>query len=227
MALQKAEEAKPPPTPQWMTSYGDLVTQLLVFFVMLFALSAAATEDQLKKIKERIDGYVLQHSLQSFVSTKLSQKEGLIITFSEKYMFDPGKAEIYPEAKTIIREVMSLLTDDPNRITIEGHTDNTPIRTALFPSNWELSTSRATNLLRFMLEDLSFEPKRLTASGYGEYHPVAPGDTPENRAKNRRVDVVVKRLDLDEMKEWNAGLSAAAKQAVTRGIVEVKPQTLQ
>ncbi|PKN00752.1 MAG: hypothetical protein CVU77_08830 [Elusimicrobia bacterium HGW-Elusimicrobia-1] len=227
MALQKIEEAKPPPTPQWMTSYGDLVTQLLVFFVMLFALSAAATEDQLKKIKERIDGYVLANSLQSFVSTQLSQKEGLIITFSEKYMFDPGKAEIYPEAKTIIRDVMSLLTDDPNRITIEGHTDNTPIRTSQFPSNWELSTSRATNLLRFMLEDLSFEPKRLTASGYGEYHPVSPGDTPENRAKNRRVDVVVKRLDLDEMKEWNAGLSAAAKQAVTRGIVEVKPQTLQ
>lgn len=227
MAIQKVEEAKPLPTPQWMTSYGDLVTQLLVFFVMLFALSAAATEDQLKKIKERIDGYVVQNTLQSFVSTKMSQKEGLIITFSEKYMFDPGKAEIYPEAKTIIRDIMSLLIADPNRITIEGHTDNTPIRTAQFPSNWELSTSRASNLLRFMLEDLSFEPKRLTAAGYGEYHPVAEGNTPETRAKNRRVDVVVKRLDIEEMKAWNAGLSAAAKQAVTRGIVEVKPQTLQ
>lgn len=210
-----------------MVSYGDLVTQLLVFFVMLFALSSAATEDQLKKIKERIDGYVAANTLQAFVSTKLSQKEGLIITFSEKYMFDPGRAEIYPEAKKIIRDIMALLLEDPNRIAIEGHTDNTPIRTVQFPSNWELSTARSTNLLRFMLEELSFEPKRLTAAGYGEYHPVAIGDTPEHRAKNRRVDVVVRRLDIDEMRAWRESLSAAAKQAVTRGIVEVKPQTLQ
>jgi len=228
MALQKVEEAKQAPAPAWMVSYGDLVTQLLVFFVMLFALSSAATEDQLKKIKERIDQYVTSNSLQSFVATKITQKEGLIITFSEKYMFDPGKADIYPEAKTIIRGVMALLTDDPNRIAIEGHTDNTPIKTAQFPSNWELSTARATNLLRFMLEDLNFDPTRLTAAGYGEYHPVAPNDTPENRSKNRRVDVVVRRLDLDEMRAWREKLNQAAKKAVTHGIeMDIKPQTLQ
>jgi len=217
MALQKVEEAKAMPTPAWMVSYGDLVTQLLVFFVMLFALSSAATEDQLKKIKERIDNYVVVNSLQAFVSTKLTQKEGLIITFSEKYMFDPGKADIYPEAKNIIRGIMALLTDDPNRIAIEGHTDNTPINTPQFPSNWELSTARATNLLRFMLEELNFSPERLTASGYGEYHPVAPNDTPPNRAKNRRVDVVVRRLDIEEMRAWREGLKNAAKQVVTHG----------
>lgn len=227
MALRKVEEAKPLPTPAWMVSYGDLITQLLVFFVMLFALSAAATEDQLRKIKERIDNYVATNNLQAFVSTKITQKEGLVITFSEKYMFDVGRAEIYPEAKKIITDIMALLTEDPNRISIEGHTDNTPISTAQFPSNWELSTARATNLLRFVLEDLKFNPKRLTAAGFGEYHPVAPNDTPENRAKNRRVDVVVRRLDIDEMRQWREKLSAAAKQVVTRGIVEIQPQRIQ
>ncbi|MBT9168917.1 MAG: Motility protein B [Syntrophomonadaceae bacterium] len=227
MAIKKIKSAEAIPTPPWMVSYGDLVTQLLVFFVMLFALSAAATEDQLRKIKERIDNYVTANNMQTFVSTKITQKEGLVITFSEKYMFDPGRADIYPEAKKIITDIMSLLVDDPNRISIEGHTDNTPISTIQFPSNWELSTARATNLLRFLLEDLRFEPKRLTAAGFGEYHPVAPNDTSENRARNRRVDVVVRRLDIEEMRAWRDKLSAAAKQAVTRGIVEVKPQTIQ
>jgi chemotaxis protein MotB len=121
------------PAPAWMVSYSDLVTQLLTFFIMLFALSAAATEDQLKKIKEKIDNYVVQNHLEKFVSTKITQKEGLVITFSEKYMFDSGKADIYPEAKEVIKNIAALLVDEPNRIAIEGHTDNTPINTPEFP----------------------------------------------------------------------------------------------
>ena len=202
------------PAPAWMVSYSDLVTQLLTFFIMLFALSAAATEDQLKKIKEKIDNYVVQNHLEKFVSTKITQKEGLIVTFSEKYMFDSGKADIYPEAKEVIKNIASLLVDEPNRISIEGHTDNTPINTPEFPSNWELSTKRATNVLKYLLEELKFEPKRLTAAGFGEWHPVAPNDTPENKAKNRRVDLIVRRLEIDEMREWKKKLAESLKKSV-------------
>jgi len=202
------------PAPAWMVSYSDLVTQLLTFFIMLFALSAAATEDQLKKIKEKIDNYVVQNHLEKFVSTKITQKEGLVITFSEKYMFDSGKADIYPEAKEVIKNIAALLVDEPNRIAIEGHTDNTPINTPEFPSNWELSTKRATNVLKYLLEELKFDPKRLTAAGYGEWHPVAPNDTPENKAKNRRVDLIVRRLDIDEMREWRKKLAESLKKSV-------------
>lgn len=204
------------PAPAWMVSYSDLVTQLLTFFIMLFALSAATTEDQLKKIKQKIDNYVQQNQLEKFVSTKITMKEGLVITFSEKYMFDPGKADIYPEAKLVIKNIVSLLTDEPNRISIEGHTDNMPISTREFPSNWELSTARATNLLRYLLEELKFEPKRLTAAGFGEWHPVVPNDTVENRAKNRRVDVIVRRMDLDEIRAWKEKLAAAAKEIINQ-----------
>jgi chemotaxis protein MotB len=202
------------PAPAWMVSYSDLVTQLLTFFIMLFALSAAATEDQLKKIKEKIDNYVVQNHLEKFVSTKITQKEGLIVTFSEKYMFDPGKADIYSEAKEVIKNIASLLVDEPNRISIEGHTDNTPINTPEFPSNWELSTKRATNVLKYLLEELKFEPKRLTAAGFGEWHPVAPNDTLENKAKNRRVDLIVRRLEIDEMREWKKKLAESLKKSV-------------
>ncbi|MEN3013665.1 MAG: OmpA family protein [Endomicrobiia bacterium] len=202
------------PAPTWMVSYSDLVTQLLTFFIMLFALSAAATEDQLKKIKQKIDNYVLENKLEKFVSTKITQKEGLIVTFSEKYMFDSGKADIYDEAKEVIKNIASLLVEEPNRISIEGHTDNTPINTPEFPSNWELSTKRATNVLKYLLEELKFDPKRLTAAGFGEWHPVAPNDTPENKAKNRRVDLIVRRLDIEEMREWRKKLAESLKKSV-------------
>ncbi|MFQ3675607.1 MAG: OmpA family protein [Endomicrobiia bacterium] len=204
------------PAPAWMTSYSDLVTQLLTFFIMLFALSAATTEDQLKKIKQKIDNYVTENNLEKFVSTKITLKEGLVLTFSEKYMFDSGKADIYQEAKEVIKNIAQLLVDEPNRISIEGHTDNTPISTIEFPSNWELSTTRATKLLRYLLEELKFDPKRLTAAGFGEWHPVVPNDTIENRAKNRRVDIIVRRMDLDEIRVWRQKLSAAAKSVINQ-----------
>ncbi|MCX7957207.1 MAG: OmpA family protein [Endomicrobia bacterium] len=215
MPIKKSEVGElGKPSPTWMVSYSDLVTQLLTFFIMLFALSAAATEDQLKKIKEKIDKYVIENHLEKFVSTKITQKEGLIVTFSEKYMFDSGKADLYQEAKEVIKNISALLVEEPNRISIEGHTDNTPINTPEFPSNWELSTKRATNVLKYLLEELKFEPKRLTAAGFGEWHPVAPNDSLENKAKNRRVDLIVRRLDIEEMREWRQKLAESLKKSV-------------
>ncbi|MGB3985550.1 MAG: OmpA family protein, partial [Limnochordia bacterium] len=89
-----------------------------------------------------------------------------------------------------------ILKDIPNPIRIEGHTDNLPIKTAQFPSNWELSVHRATSVIRYMVEELDFDPTKLSAAGYGEYRPVRPNDSAENRAMNRRVDIVIMRMDL-------------------------------
>jgi chemotaxis protein MotB len=216
------------PTAPWMVSYSDLVTQLLVFFVMLFALSATATENQLKELQKKINNYVLENKLEQFVSTRITQKEGLVISFQEKYMFDSGKADLYPEAQVVIMDISRLLVGEPNRVSIEGHTDNWPIDTLEFPSNWELSTARATNILRFIIENIKFDPKRFTSAGYGENHPdymllasvmkdrliteftprewrrivTKCNNTPKKRARNRRVDIVVRRIDLGEMRIW-------------------------
>jgi chemotaxis protein MotB len=216
------------PTAPWMVSYSDLVTQLLVFFVMLFALSSTVTENQLKELQKKIDNYVLQNKLEQFVSTRITQKEGLVISFQEKYMFDSGKADLYPEAKVVITDISRLLVGEPNRVSIEGHTDNWPISTPEFPSNWELSTTRATNILRFIIENIKFDPKRFTSAGYGENHPdslllasvmkdkliteftlrewkkiiAKCNNTVKKRARNRRVDIVIRRIELDEMRIW-------------------------
>jgi chemotaxis protein MotB len=216
MAIKKSTEdiSIGKPAPAWMLTYSDLVTQLLIFFVMLFALSGAATEDQLKKIKERIDTYVAQNNLQSVVSTELTQKSGLVVSMREKLMFDSGKADIHDEAKIVLTNIINLLKDDPNRVAIEGHTDNVPIHTPEFPSNWELSTARATNVTRYLIEQLQFAPRRLSSAGYGEYQPIAGNVSEENRAANRRVDIIVRRLDMDEMRQWREKLRAAAKKTV-------------
>ena len=226
MSLSKRKEAVAPSAPPWMVTYSDLVTQLLIFFVMLFALSSAAIDDQLKKIKERIDAYVVTQKLEQGVITKITLKEGLVISFREKLMFDPGKADIHPTARTVVTDIVQLIKSEPNRIAVEGHTDNTPISTERFPSNWELSTARATNVARFLLEDLRLDPQRLSSSGYGEFQPVEANTTPQGRASNRRIDMVVRRLDLEEAKEWNKKLSASAREVVNQGPAQESTQAI-
>ena len=101
-----------------------------------------------------------------------------------------------PGAKEALRTIAGSLSFANRHVMVEGHTDNAPIHTFRYPSNWELSTARATTVVRSLITDFHLSPKRLSASGYGEYYPVAPNDTPENRAKNRRVDIVILRSDL-------------------------------
>jgi chemotaxis protein MotB len=124
------------------------------------------------------------------------EERGLVVRFADQVFFDLGKADLKPEALAILNKIGPILKDIPNPIRIEGHTDNLPIKTAQFPSNWELSVHRATSVIRYMVEELDFDPTKLSAAGYGEYRPVRPNDSAENRAMNRRVDIVIMRMDL-------------------------------
>ncbi|MBA7513750.1 Peptidoglycan-associated lipoprotein [subsurface metagenome] len=182
--------------PAWMLTYSDLMTQLLIFFVMMFALASAMNEMQLVKLKKKLEVYVTENRLEDYIGLKIDEK-GLVISLREKLMFDSGKAEIHQEAKYILKDITKEITDVPNNTRIEGHTDNVPIGPELrskFPTNWELSTARATNVTRYVLEALNFPPKRISSAGYGEYQPVVENDTEEHRAMNRRVDIVVQRI---------------------------------
>ncbi len=116
---------------------------------------------------------------------------GLTVSLNEAGFFDPGSAVIHSEALPIIDKIAATLKAVPNSFRVEGHTDNTPIHTAQFPSNWELSTARATFLLEYLLTKNGVPPDRLSAVGYGEYRPVASNATAEGRAANRRVDLVI------------------------------------
>lgn len=184
------------PAPAWMLTYSDLMTQVLIFFVMMFALASAMNEMQLIRLKKKLEAYVTERQLENYIGLTINEK-GLVVSLREKLMFDSGRAEIYEEAKNILKDITKEIVDVPNNTRIEGHTDNVPIGPELkskFPTNWELSTARATNVTRYLLETLNFPPKRLSSAGYGEYQPVVDNDTEEHKAMNRRVDIVVQRI---------------------------------
>jgi len=184
------------PSPPWLLTYSDLMTQVLIFFVMMFALASAMNELQLIKLKKKLEGYVVERQLGNYIGLTITEK-GLVISLREKLMFDSGRAEIHEEAKYILKDLTKEIVDVPNNTRIEGHTDNVPIGPELkskFPTNWELSTARATNVTRYLLETLNFPPGRISSAGYGEYQPFVDNDTEEHKAMNRRVDIVVQRI---------------------------------
>ena len=106
-------------------------------------------------------------------------------------MFAPGKAELVENSKYVLKNLAVILRALPNDIRIEGHTDNIPINTAVFPSNWHLSVARATSTAYYLMQYENLNPDKISVVGYAEYKPIASNDTPEHRSQNRRVDIVI------------------------------------
>lgn len=149
---------------------------------------------QLYQLFEELSEFVEREGLQG-VDLQL-QERGVVVRFAEQVFFDLGEATLKPEAIDALSKVAGQLKGLPNHLRVEGHTDNWPIRTARFPSNWELSVHRATNVVRYLVEEEGFDPTQLSAAGYSEYRPIRPNDTAEDRAMNRRVDIVILNIDL-------------------------------
>ncbi len=141
----------------------------------------------------------LQKELQQALAPEISRREvalrtvpdGLVISLREIGFFESGSADIKSSSQPAFSRIASLLAQRNYRIRIEGHTDNIPIHNSRYASNWELSTARATELVRLLMTKYKFAPARLSAAGYAAYHPVASNDTVEGRAQNRRVDLVI------------------------------------
>jgi chemotaxis protein MotB len=140
-------------------------------------------------LHERVEEIISEDDLNG-IQVNLDER-GLVIRFVEGVLFDSGKADIKNEARAILDKIAPLLIDTHRHIRIEGHTDNLPINTREFPSNWELSTARAVNVVKYFIEKHNFSPYILSAAGYGEYRPIAPNDSDKNRALNRRVDIII------------------------------------
>lgn len=153
-------------------------------------------EEEFSRLYEEISEYVRENNLANSITIFLDER-GLLVRFLDNVFFDSGKADLKPEAKEIITKVAEILKKNNYSIRIEGHTDNVPMHSFRFPSNWELSTTRAVNVVRFLIEVNGLEAKRLSASGYADQHPVDSNDTPEGRQKNRRVDMVILRSEIN------------------------------
>jgi chemotaxis protein MotB len=121
----------------------------------------------------------------------IEDARGLVISLPERATFAPASTEMTPVALQLIARVAEAVQPFDRQLRIEGHTDDVPIHTREFRSNWELSTARAATVIRFLIERVAFDPRRLSAAGYGEFHPRVANDTAENRARNRRVDIVI------------------------------------
>ncbi len=142
------------------------------------------------RVSESAGELVAQMGLQDEVSIG-SRKEGLVITLSGSLLFESGKAGLREEATDVLARLANILDSTEGRIRIEGHSDNIPISTDEFPSNWELSSNRASAVLRFLTEVVGLPSERFEVAGYAEYRPLYPNDSRENRAKNRRVEIIL------------------------------------
>jgi len=221
----------------WLVTYADLMTLLLVFFVLMYAISSlnlakfkktiasfqvtlgkskpatnileiiknAGQSDQkvsledLSGLRSRendilddIDDVIAEKKLSEHIIAKLSNGK-IYIQIWGKILFNSGAAELNSEAKPILDKIAAIVNDyEEYDVNIKGHTDNTPISTARFASNWELSAIRATTVLKHLING-GVDPVRLTATGYGDLLPLVPNNTADNRAVNRRVEFVLEK----------------------------------
>lgn len=205
---------------RWMVPYADLLTLLLGLFLVLVtaaksepfkpqpapksAIQAMAGQAQLKSPQQRPKNKMAEASLLSaqlkqrlhMQGVEIRQQErGVVISLKDNILFAPGSADLSPAARNTLRHLIGQLNKtlgpQARLIRVEGHSDNTPITTARYPSNWELSTARATNIVRYLIEGKYYRPEQLSATGYGEFKPVAQNSSIEGKQKNRRVDIVV------------------------------------
>lgn len=147
----------------------------------------------LEQLKDQLNQYIKANGLSSQLDIELNHSE-LLITIRDNALFASGSAAIKPEARKLAVAIAQMLEPyNDYDILVTGHTDNQPIHTAEFPSNWDLSFKRAINFMKILLENPNFDPKHFSATAYGEYHPVDTNDTVEGRAKNRRVEVAILR----------------------------------
>jgi chemotaxis protein MotB len=154
-------------------------------------MSAYQDHKELQELQEKIDEYISDKGLSPRLQTELTIK-GLVLKIKEGVLYQPGSAEINEESKVIAVEISNLLvTDPPRNILIDGHTDNIPAVSEEFPSNWELSSARAINFMKILLENKKLDANKFSATAYGEFQPITSNDTEAGRAENRRVEVLI------------------------------------
>lgn len=176
VALENAQEAatgvgEPSGTPVDANAYDEATLALL--------------QEELQQ--------ALQNEIAAHTVALHRETEGLVLSLREFGFFDSGSSSLKPSALPALDRIASVLTLRTCRLRIEGHTDNVPIHTSHVATNWELSTMRASELVRLLILRYGFSPDRLAAAGYAQYHPIASNETVQGRAQNRRVDVVILR----------------------------------
>ena len=210
MPIQEEEHKCEEFDQHWIFTYGDLMTLLLVFFILLLTFCKTDVE-KFKSVAESFkpvppgtpffltgqpavleslarDAETVEVPEENFVSL---DDRGVVVSFKDSALFAPGSAQLLPKSVESLGRFVKFLYALPNDIVIEGHTDDQRIRSATFPSNWELSSARASAVARFLQRE-GINGDRLTVLGFAEYRPRFRNDTARKRALNRRIDVLIK-----------------------------------
>lgn len=239
MARRKRKKQEEDNSGGWLTTFSDLMSLLLTFFILLFSMSNVseakfssasqsiqkalvgeaggdsileesgisnldtgngtgdsedeATNDipqQVTRMYEEAMAIIEAEGIGDQISVS-SDQDGVYLDIQESILFDSGQAQISAIGQETLDSLTGLLKFSDNDIIVEGFTDNVPMNSVKYPSNWELSTGRAMSVVRYLVEENNIEPSRMSGRGYGEFNPVVPNDTDENRSKNRRVNIVL------------------------------------
>jgi chemotaxis protein MotB len=178
----KAANSKPLSTAQLQAALNSMA-------------ASVAEQESFKALEKKLNAYAKAHGFASEVKATIERRGLVVRVMTDKVLFASGEAMLEPQGQPLLEEVAQLLNVDKSHpITVEGHTDNVPIATAEFPSNWELSTARATTVVRFLITH-AVGAARLGAVGYAALHPIASNATVGGRALNRRVEIVLMRLN--------------------------------
>jgi chemotaxis protein MotB len=192
----REDDSNPLHDATWLYSYADLMTQLLIFSILLLAVlglkkpsEPTRRDDALLETVRQVEKFRRESGLADSMAVDRAA-DRLVIRMKSGILFVEGQSTLTRRAEEVLAGLVPALSRAPSQLRVEGHTDDVPIRTASFPSNWELSTARAISVVRY-LEENGVDRSRLSVAGYGEFHPLAPNDSAERRALNRRVEIVV------------------------------------
>ena len=166
--------------------------------------------DNLKKIEQQLATYFVKEKLNDAIMLHIDSR-GLVISLNATVLFDSGSADVKPEMADTLIGVGSIIDKLDNFIRVEGHTDNVPVGFGPYKSNWELSTARATNVVELFVDKVGINPKKLDATGYSEYKPIASNDTPEGRSQNRRVDIIILNSKFNDLENQLTDVASLAK----------------
>lgn len=172
----------------------------------------ADLEQMRRTLEHRLASEIGKHTV-----TLEMGSDGLVISLREAGFFDSGSATPHASSMVTLRQIAAVLEHSPYDVRVEGHTDNVPIHSERFASNWELSTARATQIARLLIELDAVQPERLSAAGYAEFHSVDSNDTAQGRANNRRVDLVIQPRSSIDLRAGRDPLLRAASRKVTAG----------
>ncbi len=217
-----------PSAPGWMTTYGDMMTLLMTFFILIMSFSTIEVEkfkaalgslrgafgilgdsrevtpeytwfSPLEHVKretiieqlENLQKIIKANDLDDKIDIYESDAE-IIIRIKDQVLFESGSALLKPKFLPILSKIAKMIVKDAQEIKVAGHTDDIPIHNSKYPSNWELSLARALSVVRYFVYREKIHPAKISVAGYSKYRPLVPNNSPENRAKNRRVEIYLK-----------------------------------